>query len=243
MVEFHYASAITPKGYALWTANDELGARNPTSWTIKAKNKGDGDWTTLVTVDNSNGDKLPMANNQRTDFALENSTAYQYFRFEAVKNSNGFQLAELQFYTDQPANITDPVFNNVTIDATAPTEVTSTDGNVKFVGQYSPFSITDANIHEILYVASGNKIGYSKNARTLKSCRAHFWVKPNGPSAAARMINVDFGDGEATGIMTTDFTDYTDKAGAWYTVNGVKLAGQPTAKGIYINNGKKVIIK
>ena len=29
----------------------------------------------------------------------------------------------------------------------------------------------------------------------------------------------------------------------WYTLNGVKLQGMPTEKGIYINNGKKVVIK
>ena len=30
---------------------------------------------------------------------------------------------------------------------------------------------------------------------------------------------------------------------SWYTLSGVKLLAQPTAKGIYIRNGKKVIIK
>ena len=29
----------------------------------------------------------------------------------------------------------------------------------------------------------------------------------------------------------------------WYTLNGVKLQGAPTEKGIYINNGKKVVVK
>ena len=104
-VEFHYASPITPKGYALWTAQDteKYPARNPKSWTIKAKNSGDADWTTLVTVDNSSGVKLPVTNVTRTVFALDNSTAYQYFRFEAVKDDTyGFQLAELQFCTLQP---------------------------------------------------------------------------------------------------------------------------------------------
>ena len=104
-VEFHYASPITPKGYALWTAQDteKYPARNPKSWTIKAKNSGDADWTTLVTVDNSSGDKLPVTNVTCTVFALDNSTAYQYFRFEAVKDDTyGFQLAELQFCTLQP---------------------------------------------------------------------------------------------------------------------------------------------
>ena len=107
-IEFHYSSAITPKGYALWTASDTEGRRNPKSWTIKAKNSGDTDWTTLTTVNNSAGDKLPKANNTRTVFILNNSTAYQYYRFEATRttsgeNANQFQLAELQFCTVSPA--------------------------------------------------------------------------------------------------------------------------------------------
>ena len=97
-VEFHYSYPIPVKGYVLWTANDQEGKRNPRSWTIKAKNEGDTGWTTLATVNNSNGDKLPMANETATSFYINNSNSYQYFRFEATK-SNEFQLAELQFYT------------------------------------------------------------------------------------------------------------------------------------------------
>ena len=32
-----------------------------------------------------------------------------------------------------------------------------------------------------------------------------------------------------------------DKAGSWYTIDGRKLSGQPTKKGVYIHNGKTVI--
>jgi hypothetical protein len=32
-------------------------------------------------------------------------------------------------------------------------------------------------------------------------------------------------------------------ASAWYTLDGRKLNGKPTAKGLYINNGRKVVIK
>ena len=39
-----------------------------------------------------------------------------------------------------------------------------------------------------------------------------------------------------TGEMTFD-------SEAWYTLNGVRLNGKPTKKGIYINNGKKIVIK
>ena len=100
-VEFHYDSGINPKGYALWTADDSNGARNPRTWTIKAKLNPRDAWTTLVTVDNTGGNKLPMADNTRTIFELNNSSAYRYFRFEAtiMDADQGFQLAELQFFT------------------------------------------------------------------------------------------------------------------------------------------------
>jgi len=29
----------------------------------------------------------------------------------------------------------------------------------------------------------------------------------------------------------------------WFTLDGRRLQGQPTQKGVYINNGKKVVIK
>ena len=48
---------------------------------------------------------------------------------------------------------------------------------------------------------------------------------------------------EATGITTTDLTDLTDSDGTWYDMNGRRLNAKPTAKGLYIKNGKKVIIK
>ena len=140
-------------------------------------------------------------------------------------------------------NLVTPAFTDVTISSTAAQEVESSDGNVKFVGQYSPFSITDGNINEILYVASGNKIGYSAGTRTLKSCRGHFWVKPNGEAAAARAINIDWGDGEATGITTTNYTNFTNSDDAWYTLDGRKLSDVPTTKGVYIVNGRKIVVK
>ena len=47
--------------------------------------------------------------------------------------------------------------------------------------------------------------------------------------------------GETTNIK--DFADYTDKAGAWYTLDGRKLLQKPATKGVYVNNGRKVVIK
>ncbi len=42
-----------------------------------------------------------------------------------------------------------------------------------------------------------------------------------------------------TGINTVDSGELTDDS--WYTIDGKKLAGEPTKKGVYIRNGRKVI--
>ncbi|MBQ2210995.1 MAG: hypothetical protein II404_13720 [Prevotella sp.] len=142
-------------------------------------------------------------------------------------------------------SISNPVSSGVTIDNSAEAQarmtVTSNDGKVKFVGQYSPFSITADNINSILYLASGNRIGYSSKDRELKCFRAHFWVQPNGMQQAASMISIDFGDSETTEIKTTNFTNDTNSDGAMYDLQGRQVT--KPQKGLYIVNGRKVLVK
>ena len=93
-------------------------------------------------------------------------------------------------------------------------------------------------------MSSGNKIGYSKNARTidngkaLKCFRSHFKVATeNGQQARNFVLNFDE-DYETTGIlMVEEPTSQLDKN--WYTLDGRKLDKMPTKKGLYISNGKK----
>ena len=56
-------------------------------------------------------------------------------------------------------------------------------------------------------------------------------------------INDNGGDGEVNDIsdVTTDNGQRTTDS--WYTLNGVKLDDEPTEAGVYICNGKKVVIK
>ena len=98
-VEFHYTRAFVPKKYILWTGDIYSFAYNPATWTIKAKLNKTDEWTTLATVDNSNGDQLPKDDRTSKEFSIESNTEpYKYFRFEATRKYNGtFQLGELQF--------------------------------------------------------------------------------------------------------------------------------------------------
>ena len=48
-------------------------------------------------------------------------------------------------------------------------------------------------------------------------------------------------DGETTGIRPTPGPSLY--GGEWYDLSGRKLDGKPTQKGLYIHNGKKVVVK
>jgi len=58
----------------------------------------------------------------------------------------------------------------------------------------------------------------------------------------APLITVEDENG-TTAIMTVAADGRFVEAEGWYTLNGVKLQGAPTEKGIYIRNGKKVVVK
>ena len=52
---------------------------------------------------------------------------------------------------------------------------------------------------------------------------------------------MEFGDATGVGEMRNENVEMRNDA--WYTVNGVKLSGKPTRKGLYIFNGKKTVVK
>ena len=142
-----------------------------------------------------------------------------------------------------PANLTNPVFKNVTIDNTM-NDVSFTGGSFK--GTYAPLEIIDANRDKVLLLATGNKLGYAKTDRTvangkaLGTCRAYFEITG---AAAVRSFIMDFGDEQTTGITTTNAEPSTNEGIGWYDLSGRRLQGKPTEKGVYIQNGKKTIIK
>ena len=97
---------------------------------------------------------------------------------------------------------------------------------------------------DALYMMSkqGDEFGFFRYEGTNVPARKAFLALNNSQAALARGFQMVFDD-ETTGISTTDFTDYTDGADAWYSLDGRKLAGKPTQRGIYVNNGKKIVIK
>ena len=129
------------------------------------------------------------------------------------------------------------------VNAAEPTAVTSEDETVSFVGCYSPFTLY-ANDRTNLYLGAGNILYYPSTDVTINSCRAYFTlngIMVGDISTEANAFVLNFGD-ETTSIEHLPLTiDHSD--GAWYSIDGRKLSGKPTQKGIYIKDGKKMVVK
>lgn len=77
------------------------------------------------------------------------------------------------------------------------------------------------------------------NSGTLAAGLAYLPVTFEGGEAKELSLTMD----EPTGIKTIDNGEPTVDNGAWYTIDGTRLQGEPTMKGIYIKNGKKIVVK
>ena len=67
--------------------------------------------------------------------------------------------------------------------------------------------------------------------------------EPTGEGGSINAFVLNFGEGETTGILsTTNLTNDTN-SDAWYDLSGRRLSSKPTQSGLYLNNGRKVVIK
>ena len=156
----------------------------------------------------------------------------------------------VRYYTTIDRHIVDPYFGATMIadvstysgtdaekcqaflDANA---ATSQDGSVRFIGQFDPVTIDDSNRGKIIVLGPDNTLGYTM-ANALHTMRAHFEISG---ASAVKGYQIGFGEGKTTGIIPIKAVS---AARGIYTLDGLRLETNPTRKGIYIKDGKKVII-
>ena len=85
---------------------------------------------------------------------------------------------------------------------------------------------------------SGTTVGFYKFTGYVPAHRAYIEL-----ISGARMFSL--GDGDATGIVSMEDGKgiKDDRTGTWYSLDGRQINGKPTSKGIYVKDGKKVVIK
>ena len=90
------------------------------------------------------------------------------------------------------------------------------------------------------YILGGNKFIKADTNEGIAANKC--WLVVDGANSA-RQLSIVIGDG-TTAIDNGQLTiDNWAGAEEWYTIDGRKLNGKPTKKGLYINNGKKTVIK
>jgi hypothetical protein len=107
----------------------------------------------------------------------------------------------------------------------------------QFVGTLEATTIAASTSEQNNYAFNGKQFVWVKTALAVGANKA--WLEVPTGTQSAPILTLVFDN--TTMIKGTDYTDYTD--GVFYDLNGRKLQGKPTKKGVYIMNGKKVVVK
>ena len=214
---------MTDEGIYTVRAANEMGGLGAASATMVFKRTiSAGNWSTIV---------VPFAiSNVETTFGAGTKVA----QLTAVSGTT------LQFSNVTSMNANEPYMIKVASDFDAATisgativegTPSKTIGTVTFQGTYESGTIPTG-----AFFVSGNQLYQASDAtNTIKPFRAYFVSDSN-----ASALTLDFG-GETTGIISLTPSPSPKGEGSVYNLNGQRVA-QPT-KGLYIVNGKKVVIK
>ena len=177
-----------------------------------------------------------------------------YYRDEALTLDEGETAAELYTITEVsnetataskfdviPANV--PLLVKNTSDETRNILLIPTEEPASFMWyegfkgtlEASEIAVSDDTADR--YAFNGKQFVWVNNTLAVDANRA--WLEIPAAANNARTINLVFG--ETTGIDTVNVKTIAD--GDWYDLNGRKLQNIPTKKGVYIVNGKKVVVK
>ena len=233
-----------PDGKTLYPANTLLfladnadnstwiGKHNGEVWNVTlTRTLQTGGWNTFAVPFDINPIPTGWTVKKLTNASTNGSTLTLTFESETTAIEAG-----KPYLVKVESAVANPTFNGVTIsNSTTPTTFS---GVVSFVPVINPTAMT-AGDKTKLFVTGGNKLTHPSANGNINGFRAYFQL--DGSISSARSFVLDLGD-ETTGLEM--MSDGRGKmSDVWYDMQGQKLQGKPTAKGVYIVNGKKVVIK
>ena len=213
----------------------------------------DGDWNTIVLPFNMSAEQVTA---QLAPAALMTLSTSSFANGELTLNFADATTIEagkpyiIKWAATTPNYVENPTFTGVTLSNATNNVVQD---YVTFRGTYSPIDYTEDN-HSILFLGTNNTLYYPKAGAHLGAFRAYFELGNGLTAGDIANTRMNF-ESETTGVVSTtkvqldgpegkvNFTNFTNKADAWYTLEGVRLNGKPSARGMYIHGGRKVVIK
>ena len=184
------------------------------------------------------------------DTGFDGGTLYLNFR-EISETMEAGKPYLIKWERNEGDPILDPIFYDVSVQNINPTSadcaVTSEDGTVTFKGTFSTLKINDED-NTMLCLGDENKLFYpypeGENTTTIGAFRAYFQL--NGGITVAKMseARLFFGDSDASGIEDVHRSTFNvQRDHVWYSLDGRRLLGKPAKKGIYVREGRKVVVK
>ena len=165
--------------------------------------------------------------------------------FKAALSGTTLTLTELT--TDKIVNKDNAVILKSTASPIVMT-LTTTDSSNDFTGNSlqgvdNPDGKTAADPSTTYVLNNGsNGVGFYKlkAGKTLGVGKAYLTYSG---TTAPGFFGLDVDNENTTAINEHELNESHELSGAWYTLSGVRLNAKPTQKGLYIVNGKKVMIK
>lgn len=127
------------------------------------------------------------------------------------------------------------------VDLTAASATPTPTTYVNFVPTLGKTEVT-GDVKDILILNTSGTLVHPSAVGNMKGFRGYFLMH-EAAANLARAFVINFGEGETTGIQPIRMENGTTPAEGTYDLSGRRIQGQPTQKGVYIQNGKKVVIK
>ena len=222
-------------------------------------------WNTLCLpfdVIGENIDQTPLVNAEiweldiapKDDYVQPTGFDYQTevltLNFKPARNIEPGKPYVFEWRTTTSSVINDPVFENVTIKSSEESEmaVTSNDGTVQFIGTYAPTTLI-GNTTANLYMGPEDKLTYPSTTDYVNAFYAYILVDlgnglglPGEQTVKKIIMNIADEENVITKVieimMPTPVQD-----DAWYDLLGRKYDTKPNTPGIYIMNGRKILIQ
>ena len=150
-------------------------------------------------------------------------------------------------------DIVDPTFYGVTVNNGFDPVVIQQDEEdlIEFKGIFEPISFAEED-RSVLYLGGDDYLYYPSPADQdvkIGAFRAYFQLKGDLKAQAAssngvKAFRLNFGEDESTSIRLVNSSSVDEKGSdCYYMLDGRRLNGRPTEKGIYILRGKKIVIQ
>ena len=213
--------------------------------------KKDGNWNTICLPFDASITEGPL--NGAIVYRLKNTSSFSngslsldFERFYGIAMTTPYLIKweKPENYNPETDDIKNPRFDNVVLHAYLP----NWDGNdiVKMKGCYDATTISG---NQYLYLGEGNMLYWPDPSVTIGAFRAYFELgegitagDPLPGQQGIKSFVLNFGDdNEETSIKQINNTE--SATNTYFTLDGRRLNDKPATAGLYIINGKKVVIK